>query len=315
MKHRLRNTVFFTSLTVGGLHIINKCITAASTIKDLLSSKSGQFYNWRFGKVFFKKSGTGKPLLLIHDLSVSSSSYEWSLLEQKLSQNYTVYTLDLPGCGRSDKPNLTYTNFFYVQLVNEFITSVIKSRTSVVATGLSGSFVVMACNSNADLFDKIVLINPEDLQKLNQIPGKHSKLFKYLIDCPIFGTSLYHLFTNQNMIDHNFMEKYFFKPSNVKQKLTDIYYEAAHKQESRGKYLYSSLKGNYVNININHALKKIDNSIFLIGGSHETNIYSIFKDYQDLNPVIETALIENTKHLPQLEAPEKFYRQLTIFLS
>lgn len=315
MKHKIRNTVFMTTLAVGCLHIINKCIITTSTLKDLLPMHSGKFYNWRFGRVFYRKSGSGRPLLLIHDLSSSSSSYEWNQLEQHLAKDYTVYTLDLPGCGRSDKPNLTYTNYLYVQLINEFIEKVIKGRTSVAATGLSGSFVIMACNTNPDLYDKLLLINPQDLQTLSKIPGKRSKMAKLLIDCPIIGTSLYHMFTSRNAIEHDFMEHYFYNPFNVKKRPVNIYYEAAHRNESCGKYLYASLKGHYLNINISHALKKIDNSIFLIGGSHEHSITEIMDSYVELNPAIETMVIEKTKHLPQMEAPEKVYKAMRIFLS
>ena len=47
----------------------------------------------------------------------------------------TVYTLDLLGCGKSDKPNFTYTNFLYVQLVTDFINNVIGEKADVIVTG------------------------------------------------------------------------------------------------------------------------------------------------------------------------------------
>ena len=65
---------------------------------------------------------------------------------KKLEKTNTVYTIDLLGCGRSDKPNITYTNYLYVQLIDNFIKDVIKEKTDVVATGSSVSFTVMACN-------------------------------------------------------------------------------------------------------------------------------------------------------------------------
>ena len=43
---------------------------------------------------------------------------------------------------------MIYTNYFYVQLLNDFTEKVIKRKTSVAATGLSGSFVIMAANNN-----------------------------------------------------------------------------------------------------------------------------------------------------------------------
>ena len=71
-----------------------------------------------------------------------------------LKDHYTVYTIDLLGCGRSEKPNLTYTNFLYVQLISDFIKSEIGRRTDVVAVGASSSILTMACAYNPDLFDQ-----------------------------------------------------------------------------------------------------------------------------------------------------------------
>lgn len=314
MKHKLKTTLVLTTMAVGCLHVINKCIITASTIKDLLPIHPGKYFDWRFGKVFYRKSGSGAPLLLVHDLDPASSSYEWSQLEQKLAQNYTVYALDLPGCGRSDKPNLTYTNYLYVQLISEFTEKIIKKKTHVAATGISGSFAIMACNNNPDLFDKLFLISPESLKKLNQIPSKSSKMAKLLIDCPIIGTFLYHVQKSKSNIEYDFTEKYFSNPFKVQRRQVDIYHESSHRKESGGKYLYSSLRGNYVNINIGHALQKIDNSIFIVSGKDTENSSSILDSYVELNPAIETATIPNTKQLPQLEAPEEVYKLMRIFL-
>ena len=57
------------------------------------------------GNIYYTKCGSGKPLLLIHDLHFASSGYEWESIREQLSRSYTVYTLDLLGCGRSEKPN------------------------------------------------------------------------------------------------------------------------------------------------------------------------------------------------------------------
>ena len=314
MKHKFRNTLILASLSIGCLHLVNKCIIAASTIKNLLPVHSGKFYDWRYGRIFYRKTGSGTPLLLIHDLMPAASSYEWNLLEQQFAKDYTVYSIDLLGCGRSDKPNLTYTNYLYVQLINDFVEKVIKQRTHVAATGLSGSFVIMACNNNAELFDKIFLINPESIQKLKQIPTFQSRTAKILMDCPVIGTTIYHILNNRSNIEYNFTEKYFFNPFQVSRRLVDTYHECAHKKESRGKFLYSSIRGRFVNINISNALKNIDNSVFIIGGSKADNIASILETYVELNPSIETATIEGTKLLPHLEAPEKFYQVMKIFL-
>jgi len=314
MKHKIKTTILLTTLAVTILHIINRCIISAATIKNLLLKDIGKFFNWRFGRIFYTKTGSGTPILLIHDLIPYASSYEWNEIIKKLSKNHTVYAIDLLGCGRSDKTNMTYTNFLYVQLITDFVKQVIGQKTDVMATGLSSSFVIMACRNDSELFHKIIMVNPENLTKLNNIPGKRSKVIKFLMDLPIIGTAVYHMIVNKNSLEYLFTEKYLYNPFHMQQKWLHIYYESAHLNESRGKYLLSSITGLYINANINSALKEINNSMVIIAGKKCDNIESIVGNYTAINPAIEVDYIDKVKMIPQLESPDEFYRHLEIFL-
>ena len=137
--------------------LINKYIQISASGKNILEDSESLCYRWRFGNIHYKRTGNGKPLLLIHDLASSSSSYEWNSVVRPLSEHFTVYTIDLLGCGRSEKPNMTYTNYLYVQLICDFIKSVIGRRTSVITSGSSASLALMACSSNSNLFDSLFL--------------------------------------------------------------------------------------------------------------------------------------------------------------
>jgi len=314
MKHKIKTTILLTTLAVTILHIINRCIISAATIKNLLLKDIGKFFNWRFGRIFYTKTGSGTPILLIHDLIPYASSYEWNEIIKKLSKDHTVYAIDLLGCGRSDKTNMTYTNFLYVQLITDFVKQVIGQKTDVMATGLSSSFVIMACRNDSELFHKIIMVNPENLTKLNNIPGKRSKVIKFLMDLPIIGTAVYHMIVNKNSLEYLFTEKYLYNPFHMQQKWLHIYYESAHLNESRGKYLLSSITGFYINANINSALKEINNSMIIIAGKKCDNIESIVDNYTAINPAIEVDYIDKVKMIPQLESPDEFYRHLEIFL-
>ena len=76
---------------------------------------------------------------------------------------------DRLGCGRSDKSSITYTNFVYVQMISDFIKKIIGQKTDVITSGFSGSFVTMACHNEKELFNKIMLVNP-DVYKRQVIP-------------------------------------------------------------------------------------------------------------------------------------------------
>lgn len=302
-KSKFVKGILLGTATAGTIAIINKLIFIKSVSNNLLSKKENNIYSWRFGDIFYKKVGTGKPLLLIHDLVTASSGYEWSKIIKELSKNHTVYAIDLLGCGRSQKPNLTYTNFLYVQLLTDFIKSVIGHRTDVIVTGSSAPFVITTCNNNSDLFDKIILINPDSLLKCGQTPNKYVKGYKFLIDLPIIGTLIYNIANSRKSITEKFLTDNFANPCMINPEIISVYHESAHLGDSSAKALYSSIKGNYTRLNINHALKNIDNSIFIIGGEYENNIQETITDYMFWNPAVESELLDETSHLPQLEKP------------
>lgn len=312
-KHKLLTAGILFTLATGIIYVINRLVFATATLKNLLKSSANNYYPWRFGKIYYQKKGQGSPLLLIHDLTVYSSAYEWNKVIDELAKEHTVYAIDLLGCGRSEKPRITYTNYLYVQLISDFIKNVIHEKTDVIASGYSGSFTLLACNNESDLFNKIFLVNPPSLNGLSQIPDKRSKTYKFLLETPVFGTLLYNIKTSQSNVQLLFTEQYLYNPFKVTSEMVDSYYEAAHKSFSNSKFLLASLVGRYTNNSINHALKQINQSIIILSGEIEPSSKEIADSYLNYNPSIESCVIKHSKHLPQLEIPEKFLEAISIY--
>ncbi|MCI8485366.1 MAG: alpha/beta hydrolase [Lachnospiraceae bacterium] len=315
MKKHIRNFLLLSTLTSISIYIINKAISISSNAKNFLKTEKGNFFSWRYGNIFYTKQGKGKPLFLIHDLNPASSSYEWDKIEKHLAKHHTVYSIDLLGCGRSDKPNMTYSNYLFVQLITDFIKNIIGEKPDIITTGESSSFTIMACNMEPEYFDKILVINPANLAKLCKTPNKRKNALKFLIDLPVFGTMIYNLVFAKNNIDHLFSQDYFYKSHMVPTRTIDTYYESAHMNHSYGKYLLSSIKSNYTNISIIHALKKINNSIYLIGSRNNEESEKIINSYLSHNPSIEFSYVSESKYLPQMEVPEKLLEILNLYLN
>lgn len=312
-KHKLLTFAALITIATVIIHFINKLIAATAQLKEMLDTSAKNFFKWRFGNIYYTKRGKGSPILLIHDTLPGASGYEWNNIEKELSAEHTVYTIDLLGCGRSEKPGITYTNFVYVQMICDFIKKIIGEKVDVIASGFSGSFVTMACHNEKELFNKIMLVNPPSLAKLNQMPTKRNKLLKIFLGIPVFGTLVYHMAVSHESVSNLFIEKMYFNPFHVGDDVMDAYYEAAHKGGCYAKNFYSSMISKYMNINISHALKSLDNCIYIVEGESETNGNAILKEYETANPAIEAAIVKGTKHLPHLENPECFLEQVGIF--
>lgn len=311
-KKKLTTCTILAGSSVGIMHVVNRLVYYISTIDNLLFNKDEKYYDWRFGRIFYTKQGSGSPILLIHDLNVCSSAYEWNKIVNDLSLTNTVYTLDLLGCGRSDKPNLTYTNFLYVQLITDFVNYVIGKKTDVIATGESGTFVLMACANDNTIINKVMLVNPENLVTLAKIPTKRTKLLRYTINTPVIGTFIYNILINKRTIEESFRGQYFYDQNNIEERCVMTYFESSHKHCTHSKYLYASMRARFTNANIMHCLKDINNSIFIIVGNANPENALIANQYQNQLPSIEIIGIDKTKHLPQLEVPEGFIEQVKI---
>ena len=199
-------------------------------------------------------------------------------------------------------------------MITDFIKNVIGEKTDVVANGYSGSFSVLAGYSDTDYINKLILINPPSLASLNRIPSKRSKLHKFILELPVFGTLIYNIRTCQSNIQLLFTEKYLYNPFSVTPEMIDTYYEASHRSFSSSKFLLSSLVSGYTNNSINHALSEMNQSITVLSCEGEKESEKIAESYITCNPAIETSTLKNAKHLPQLETPEKFVELLNIYL-
>lgn len=312
-KNKLFTSFLLFTGSISAISLMNQYIKISATSNNLLSTGTSEnIFHWRLGDIHYTKIGSGKPLLLIHDLDASSSRFEWHKVIPALSNYYTVYAIDLLGCGQSEKPCLTYTNYVYVQLVSDFIKSEIGHRTDVIVTGVSSSFVIMTCANAPDLFNRLMLTNPESINVCSQLPGPCSKYYKRFLDLPVIGTLLYHIAVSKRSLRDSFIKTNYANPKFLKESIIDAYYESSHLGFSP-KSIYACVRCNYTKCNIINALKKINNSIFLVGGDHKDNIKEIFMEYVNQNPAIEHSVIAGTKHLPQLEKPAEFLSDVSTF--
>lgn len=314
MKKNIRHFFLLTALAAGGIHLVNRFVDLTAEMKNILKPQNGEYYTWKNGNIFYTRRGSGSPVLLIHELNPISSSYEWCRLMKKLEKNHTVYTLDLLGCGRSDKPYLTYTNYLYVQLITDFIHDIIGERPDVITTNNSISFAVLAQNMDQKLINSIIAINPPAIGSFERTPDRLLTFKKALLESPLIGTFIYNIRAHESNIARELRNVYFCKPQLVSSKMLDAYYEAAHMGKSHGKYLMASIVAHYTDNAIGHALKNLRIPVCIIESNSIKNAISIAESYARKSSTIETTYISNAGLVPQLEMPDKLLGMIERFL-
>ena len=314
MTKKTGTILALTGLAALTMHVINRVEFSLSTVNNTLSSPNNKYYEWRFGKIRYTQKGNGSPLLLLHDLTKGSSSYEFNKILDELAETHEVFAVDMLGYGLSDKPNITYTSYLYVQSVIDFIKNVIGKKTSILARGDAASIAVMTAHNDGEIIDKILLINPQNLNRLNRIPSKRTRLLKFLIDTPVLGTFVYNMVTTKEAFRKSFSEKLFYNPGMITEGILDAYREASHQPDCTAKYTFASYMGRYMNTNIVHALKQIDHSIYMIYGTEKKDIQTTVDAYLSHNPSIEAFPVSYTRQYPHLERSKAVLDQLEILL-
>lgn len=293
-------------LTLSSIYAINRIVFFLATLKEKLYTKNGQFYNHSSGKIYYSKTGNGSPLLLIHDLNSASSDYEWNETIKKFSKNHTVYTLDLLGCGRSDKPKITYTSYLYVKLISDFVKEIICDKPDVIITGDAAALLIMTNKMYPDLFQNIILVNPTDFSEVNRYPSKLDTYQKKLLEMPIVGTAIYNLCHSRMVIQSKFHSNYIFDNQANTLKYTSRYFEAAHLNGSSSKYLYASKKCNYLGCNVSEGFSHMQTPVCIILGDMMDYTTEFSDCVITMNPTAEVVIMNNTKYLPQIEEPAEF---------
>lgn len=314
LKRKLTFLTVFTGAAIGTMHIVNRIFQYVATADNLLDKDTYEYYNWRFGKIAYRQKGSGSPILLIHDLNVCSSSHEWNNIIDDLAKTNTVYAIDLLGCGCSDRPALTYTNFLYVQLITDFIKDIITERADVIVSGESSSFVIMACANDDTVIDRVIIVNPQDLASQAKIPTKRSYMVKYLLLTPIMGTFIYNIKVNKRTIRELLLSSV-YDHNSVSEKDILTCFESSHKDKTHSKYLFACQKSRFTNSNIICCLTKITNSIFIVTGNANPENILIANQYQNYLPSIEILGINKTKQIPHVEKPKEFTEQVRVLFS
>ena len=303
----LKTYLKLNAFALGALHLSNRFISSMAQTNNMLKSGGlNKYYRWQHGDVFYHKHGSGSPIVLLHHLNPAFSSYEWNEIIDDLSASHTVYAVDLPGCGRSAKGNTNYTNYFYVMFLTSFIKDVVKKKCTVVASGYSSSFAIMTSFMNPSLVRSIIAVNPLSMKELMQTEDKKSKAAGVILSLPIVGTSVYNISQSRENIDLAFSEKYLFNPFRSQKRFVDAFYEGAHFDQSKGKYLLASIQAKYMTVNIRKALQKMGDKVTIIYGDHLENSQQLISGYQTLNPSINALSVKTTKCLPHMERPDSF---------
>jgi proline-specific peptidase len=146
-----------------------------TTLVDRYISFDG--INTRYQKV----GDRGEPIILIHGSGASSEYWYKNIFD--LAKQHQVYSLDLVGSGKSDKPDRTYTYDDLMQFVVNFMDALGLSNISLVAASSGGAIALKLALAYPERLNKLVLATSAGL-------GKKVSLGMRIASIPFLGEIL-----------------------------------------------------------------------------------------------------------------------------
>ncbi len=86
--------------------------------------------------IHWRTAGSGPPLLLVHGLM--TSGYSWRYVLEPLGRHFTLYVPDLPGMGRSEKPDRSYHPDRLADFLGELVEAWGLTGCRIVGNSLGG---------------------------------------------------------------------------------------------------------------------------------------------------------------------------------
>jgi pimeloyl-ACP methyl ester carboxylesterase len=146
-----------------------------------------------FGEVrtHYRELGSGPPLLLVHGLM--TTSYSWRYVMDDLAREHRVIIPDLPGAGRSAKPDARYSIDALARFVLDFQAALGLRGCQVVGNSMGGMLCMQAALLDPGAFSRVVNLHSPGapagryvaLHAALSIPGARSLLSWWIRRAPL----------------------------------------------------------------------------------------------------------------------------------
>lgn len=264
--------------------------------------KGRHSYRGRFGRVAYTVRGRGTPLLLIHGVGPGRNANEWSGFARLAESRHRVYALDLWGFGGSETPAMDYSAYLYAAQINEFIRRVIRSKTTVIASGHAAAYTAAACAVCPQHFEKLVAVSPVSART------PHCRWLYEVLCAPVLGTAVYNLLASRIMI-FVYLKGLLHRAPVGFNTLVKRYYVTAHAGGPAARCLCAALLAGYLNVDFNQAAAQIKIPILTVWGQYDNP-----KKIRCQNSHGARVVIQNTGGLPHFENPLAFLSACDGFL-
>ncbi|KAG9159683.1 hypothetical protein Leryth_017416 [Lithospermum erythrorhizon] len=126
-----------------------------------------RIWRWNGHIIHYTVAGNSGPaILLVHGFGAFLEHYRDNI-NQLAQDGNRVWAITLPGFGKSEKPNIVYTELMWAEVLKDFIVEVVREEVHLVGNSIGGYFISLVAGLWPVLAQSVVLLNTAG----NIIPG------------------------------------------------------------------------------------------------------------------------------------------------
>jgi pimeloyl-ACP methyl ester carboxylesterase len=271
-------------------------------------------YVGRSGReMVFQQLGSGPAVVLLHSFGPGYDANQWRDAAETLASGFSVYVPDLPGWGRTRALPGAHHPDRYLQLLEDFLTDVVREEAVLVASGLSAAYAIQAAVDHPRRVRALALVSPLGLGETAET-GALQGFAGHVVGLPVVGAPILDLLTGRAALDHHLRREVYAAPERVDAALLEHHYRASHTAQARAA-LAAYLRGDLWH-DVSEELDRLRLPVWLAWG-REAKSPPI--DQADLwlrhLPGAALDVFEGAGALPYAETPALFCRGLERFLA
>lgn len=264
--------------------------------------------------------GKFPPLLLVHSINAAASAYEIKPLYEHYRESRTVYALELPGFGHSERGKREYSVRMMTDAILIATREIQKDHgrgpIDALAVSLSSEFLARAVSESPLAFRSLALVSPTGFttqdKNTDSRGGTRGKPWLHgLFEFPLWSEGFFRLLTSRRIIRY-FLNKT-WGSTNIDEGLLEFDYLTAHQPGAQhAPYYFVS------GFLFSKDIAKIYNSLTLpVWMSH--GVRGDFVDYGNKTQVEGranwTIRVFSTGAMPHFEAQAEFIAAYDAFLA
>lgn len=163
-----RAALLSTAALAGGIAVSRFAVRHHLSLPHAVEGERREM-DGRAGRVSYYKSGAGAPVVLVHSINAAGSVYEVKPIFEHFATRRTVYALDLPGFGFSDRSDRRYDIRLYTDAIHDMLDVVARDHRGegidLLALSLASEFAARAVVERPERVRSLAMITPTGFER------------------------------------------------------------------------------------------------------------------------------------------------------